>query len=132
MVIADGRILTASKCSHPDLFASIRGGGGGAAGVRQRLCRVCSTESVTETAPFLAVLQVVVDFVAKSHPAPRWTSAGGFHGTAGTEAECLQLSAEVMKMSAAIAVKTLAFAVRFHCFRGQCSAFALRFHCFRG
>ena len=79
VVIADGTILTTSKCSHPDLFASIRGGGGGAAAV-------------------------IVDFVARSHPAPRWTSASGFSGSAGTHAECLKLSAQVMKTSAQIAI----------------------------
>lgn len=79
VVIADGTILTASKCSHPDLFASIRGGGGGAAAV-------------------------VVDFVAKSHPAPKWTASGGFSGSAGTYDECVKLSAQVMKMSAEVAI----------------------------
>jgi FAD/FMN-containing dehydrogenase len=80
VVIANGTILTTSKCSHPDLFASIRGGGGGAAAV-------------------------VVDFVAKAHPAPRWTAAGAFLGSAGTYAECVKLSAQVMKRSAEIVIE---------------------------
>ena len=35
---------------------------------------------------------VVVDFVAKSHPAPKWTASGGFSGSAGTYDECVKLS----------------------------------------
>jgi hypothetical protein len=42
--------------------------------------------------------------IARSHPAPKWTAAGGFFGSAGTHAECLKLSAQVMKMSAEIAI----------------------------
>ena len=70
VVLANGSIVTASKCSHPDLFASIRGGGGGAAGV-------------------------VVDFVAKSHAAPKYTTTGGFKGNASTYEECLKLTVQV-------------------------------------
>jgi FAD/FMN-containing dehydrogenase len=85
VVVADGSVLKASKCSYPDLFASIRGGGGG-------------------------VAAVVVDFVARSHPAPRWTAAGGFFGTAGTYAECVRLAARVLKTSADMAISVSASA----------------------
>jgi hypothetical protein len=50
VVLADGTLVTASKCAHPDLFYSIRGGGGGVAGV-------------------------VTEFVARTHPMPRHTSS---------------------------------------------------------
>ncbi|KAL3473279.1 hypothetical protein BJX99DRAFT_261467 [Aspergillus californicus] len=33
VILADGSIVTASPCSHPDLFTAIRGGGGGTYGV---------------------------------------------------------------------------------------------------
>ena len=36
IVIADGSLLTISKCSHPDLFFAIRGGGGGTYGIITR------------------------------------------------------------------------------------------------
>eukprot|EP00729_Bicosta_minor_P010062 gene10062-29166_t len=45
VVLANGTLVTANKCQHPDLFWSLRGGGGGNVGV-------------------------VVDFVARAHPAP--------------------------------------------------------------
>jgi len=76
VVLADGSLVTASKCSHPDLFMSIRGGGGGLAGV-------------------------VTEFTARSHRAPEWTSSAGFTGTATTREECTALFAEVLKLNAA-------------------------------
>ena len=63
VVLANGSLVTASKCSHPDLFYSIRGGGGGLAGV-------------------------VTEFVARSHPFPRHTSSAQVSVSAKTRAEC--------------------------------------------
>jgi|EP01047_Picozoa_sp_COSAG01_P035683 FAD/FMN-containing dehydrogenase len=77
VVLANGTAVTASKCSHPDLFASIRGGGGGVAGV-------------------------VTDFVARSHREPRYTSNAGFSGSASTKPECLKLVARVLRGAAAL------------------------------
>ncbi len=37
VVTADGAVLTANRCSHPDLFWALRGGGGGSFGVVTRL-----------------------------------------------------------------------------------------------
>ena len=76
VVLANGTVVTASKCSHPDLFASIRGGGGGVAGV-------------------------VTEFVARSHREPRHMANAGFSGTAKTKAECLSLVARALQLSAA-------------------------------
>ena len=45
IVLANGTLVTTNKCQHPDLFWSLRGGGGGNVGV-------------------------VVDFVARTHPSP--------------------------------------------------------------
>jgi FAD/FMN-containing dehydrogenase len=83
VVLADGSLVTASKCSHPDLFMSIRGGAGGLAGV-------------------------VTEFTAKSHRAPEWVANAGFSGSAGTLKECEALFAEVMKMNAKTAMNNSA------------------------
>lgn len=37
IVTADGRVLTVNRCSHPDLFWALKGGGGGSFGVVTRL-----------------------------------------------------------------------------------------------
>ncbi len=75
VVLADGSLVTASKCSHPDLFMSIRGGAGGLAGV-------------------------VTEFTARSHRAPEWTSVASFHGSAGNLADCQTLFKEVLMANA--------------------------------
>lgn len=75
VVLADGSLVTTSKCSHPDLFMSIRGGAGGLAGV-------------------------VTEFTARTHRAPEWTSSASFQGTAGNQEDCTTLFKEVLKMTA--------------------------------
>lgn len=72
VVLANGTLVVASKCSYPDLFMSLRGGGGGVAGV-------------------------VTEFTARSHPAPKYTSHASFSGTANTLAGCTRLFAKVMQ-----------------------------------
>ena len=79
MVLADGSLVTASKCSHPDLFMSIRGGAGGMAGV-------------------------VTEFTARSHRAPEWTATAAFEGTAGNLHDCQALLKEVLLMNARTAM----------------------------
>lgn len=75
VVLADGTQVTASKCAHPGLFWSLRGGGGGVAGV-------------------------VTEFVAKSHRYPGWTGAAHATVSAGTRAECTRALAAVLRASA--------------------------------
>lgn len=55
VVLANGSVVVANKCSHPDLFWSLRGGGGGVAGV-------------------------VTEFTVRTHPAPRWMTGATFVG----------------------------------------------------
>lgn len=57
VVLANGSFVTANKVSHPDVFWTLRGGGGGN-------------------------IAVVTEFTARTHPAPRYTSSSGFYGTA--------------------------------------------------
>lgn len=75
VALANGTLVTASKCSHPDLFMSLRGGGGGLAGV-------------------------VIDFVARSHRAPTYTSRAEFAATANTPTSCHALVAKTLQASA--------------------------------
>ena len=58
-VLANGTAVTASACSHPDLFWSLRGGGSG-------------------------VAAVVTAYTARSHPAPAFLLSGGLTFTAST------------------------------------------------
>ena len=52
VVLADGSLVVADACTNADLFYSLRGGGGGLAGV-------------------------VVEFTARAHRAPEWVMLGG-------------------------------------------------------
>ena len=79
VVLADGSLVTASKCSHPGLFMSIRGGASGLAGV-------------------------VTEFTARIHRAPEYVASAGFSGSAGTREECETLFARVMQMNAKTAM----------------------------
>eukprot|EP00035_Acanthoeca_spectabilis_P023021 m.447216 g.447216 ORF g.447216 m.447216 type:complete len:663 (-) comp19484_c0_seq1:10-1998(-) len=77
VVLANGTIVTASKCSHPDLFWSVRGGGGGVAGV-------------------------FTEFTVRSHRSPSYMSAASFTGTAKTERDYIRLLAQTLKMLAVV------------------------------
>ena len=52
VVLADGSLVVADACTNSDLYWSLRGGGGGLGGI-------------------------VVEFTARSHPAPQWVMLGG-------------------------------------------------------
>ena len=78
VVLANGTLVVASKVSHPDLFFSIRGGGGGLAGV-------------------------VTEFTVRSHRSPEYTSTAVFSATAGTLGECTALLSQAMQMAADLA-----------------------------
>jgi hypothetical protein len=76
VVLANGTLVTANKCKNPDLFWSIRGGGGGNTGV-------------------------ITEFTARSHRTPKFMSAVRFSGSSGTAAEYKQLLVQTLKMGAA-------------------------------
>ena len=83
VALANGTVVTASKCSHPDLFWSLRGGGGG-------------------------VAAVVLDWHARSHPAPQRVTGLSFSGSAATLTEYHTLFEEALKTYAVVSGGKLA------------------------
>jgi len=77
VVLANGTLVIANKCLHPDLFWSIRGGGGGVAGV-------------------------VTEFVVRTHPTPTFITNAEFNGQATSVAEYKLLMKEVLQVAAVI------------------------------
>ena len=76
-----GTLVTASKCENPDLFFSLRGGGGGNAGV-------------------------ITEFTVRTHRSPNSVSGATFEGTASTREEFKELLAAVLQATATIATST--------------------------
>ena len=74
-MLANGTLVIASKCSHPDLFYSVRGGGGGVAGV-------------------------VTGCTVKSHRSPEFTAFAEFSGTATSKTDYIRLLTAVLQTAA--------------------------------
>ena len=72
VVVANGTLLTVSKNSHPDLFWSVRGGGGG-------------------------VASVFTEFTVKTHRSPQYMTAAHFSGSASTTKDYQRLLARVLQ-----------------------------------
>eukprot|EP01045_Picozoa_sp_COSAG04_P013902 COSAG04_NODE_1011_length_8770_cov_3.106677_2_plen_672_part_00 len=77
VVLANGTLVTASKCVNPDLFWSLRGGGGGNTGV-------------------------VTEFVVRTHPAPKSVTGLSFSGSATTTQEYQLLFEAALKAYAGV------------------------------
>lgn len=83
VVTADGRVIVANACTHPDLFWAIKGGGGGSLGVITRM--TLRTRELPETfgavfgkvrassdEAFLALIAKVVAFYQEALFNPHW------------------------------------------------------------
>jgi FAD/FMN-containing dehydrogenase len=77
VVLANGQLVTANRCTNPDLFYALRGGGGG--------------------------FGVVTEFTTRTHRAPRTVLMGGFSGKAWTETGFRRLLAVALNVSVATA-----------------------------
>ena len=73
VVLANGTLVTASKCSHPELFWALRGGGAGHA--------------------------VVTEWTMRSYPSPRWISRASFGGEvkSAKESDIMAVAVEVLR-----------------------------------
>jgi hypothetical protein len=83
VVTADGATRIANACTHPDLFWGLKGGGGGSLGVVTRLTlrvhelpetfgAVNFTVRAASPAAFRRLIELVVDFYARSVMNPHW------------------------------------------------------------
>ncbi len=83
VVTADGRVLTANACTHPDLFWALKGGGGGSFGIVTRLTlrvhplperfgAVNFTVRAASDAAYRRLVGLMVDFCARNLVDPHW------------------------------------------------------------